>query len=163
MFTPPYHPSYNGLAERAVQTLKKALRSNGESNIELSISRFLLQYRITPHSTTNISPSEMLMNRRIRSKLDCMFPYKNEIHTEIMISKEELKSPKQWKPGDCVLAVDFRQGKRWLERRIEDINNRIVWIQIPDGRIIRRHIDHIRSRQSARENQDTENNQLEKS
>ena len=88
VFTPPYHPSSNGLAERAVQTLNKALRSNGESNIELSISRFLLQYRITPHSTTNISPSEMLMNRRIRSKLDCMFPYKDEIHTETMISKE---------------------------------------------------------------------------
>ena len=99
VFTPPYHPSSNGLAERAVQTLKKALRSNGESNIELIISRFLLQYMdITPHSTTNISPSEMLMSRRIRSKLDCMFTYKDEIHTETMISKEELKCPKQWKP-----------------------------------------------------------------
>ena len=111
MFTHPYHPSSNGLAERTVQTLNKALRSNSESNIELSISRFLLQYRITPHSTTNISPSEMLMSRRIRLKLDCIFPYKDEIYTETMISKEELKSPKQWKTGDCVLAVDFRQVK----------------------------------------------------
>ena len=163
VFRPPYRPSSNGLAERAVQTLKKALRSNGESNIELSISKFLLQYRITPHSTTNISPSEMLMSRRIRSKLDCIFPYKDEIHTETIISKEELKSPKQWKPGDCVLAVDFRQGRRWVERRIEDVKNRIVWIKLPDGRNIRRHIDHVRSRQIAREHQNTENNQLEKS
>ena len=38
-----------------------------------------------------------------------------------------------------------------------------MWIQLPDGRNIRRHIDHIRSRQSARENQNTENNQLENS
>ena len=84
------------------------------------------------------------MSRRIRSKLDCMFPYKDEIYTETMISKEELKSPKQWKPRDCVLAVDFRQGKRWVEGRIEDVKNRIVWIQLPDGRNIRRNIDHVR-------------------
>ena len=50
-----------------------------------------------------------------------------------------------------------------IEGRIEDVKNRIVWIQLPDGRNIRRHIDHVRSRQSARENQNTEINQLEKS
>ena len=82
-----------------------------------------------------------------------------------MISNEELKSPKQWKPGYCVLDVYFRQGKRWVEGRTEDVKNRIVWIQLPDGRNIRRHIDHVRSRQSARENQNNhfENNHLEKS
>ena len=38
-----------------------------------------------------------------------------------------------------------------------------MWIQLLDGRNIRRHIDHIRSRQSTREDQNTENNKLEKS
>ena len=79
MFRPPYHPSSNGLAERAVQTLKKSLLSNAESDIKLSVCRFLLQYRITPLTSTNRSPAEMLMNRKIRSKLDCMFPQKDEI------------------------------------------------------------------------------------
>ena len=89
----------------------------------------------------------MLMNRKIRSKLDCMFPQKDEI----LQQNEELNCHKQWKPGDCVSAVDFRQGKRWIEGRIEDVKNRIVWTQLPGGRQIRRHIDHIRLRQSVKD------------
>ena len=50
MFTSPYHPSSNGLAERAVHTLNKSLRSNAESDIELSVSRFMLVYRITHYT-----------------------------------------------------------------------------------------------------------------
>ena len=38
------------------------------------ISRFLLQYCITPHSTTGISPSEMLIGRCPRSCLDLIIP-----------------------------------------------------------------------------------------
>ena len=39
-----------------------------------NLSQFLFQYRMTPHSTTGISPSELLLNRRPRSKLDLAIP-----------------------------------------------------------------------------------------
>ena len=45
-----------------------------EGSIEANVSHFLLQYRITPHSTTGISPAEMLMGRRPRSCLDLIVP-----------------------------------------------------------------------------------------
>ena len=45
-----------------------------EDSIEVNVSRFLLQYRITPHSTTGILPAEMLMGQRPRSHLDLAFP-----------------------------------------------------------------------------------------
>ena len=68
----PYHPASNGLAERAVQTFKSALKRSDGSNIEAHLLRFLARYRITPHSTTGVAPAVMLMGRRPRSHLDLL-------------------------------------------------------------------------------------------
>ena len=43
----PYHPSSNGLAERAVQTIKNGIRKMVEGNLQLKLSRVLINYRIT--------------------------------------------------------------------------------------------------------------------
>ena len=71
----PYHPASNGLAERAVQILKNALKKDpGGVSLETQIACFLFHYQITPHSTTGIAPAELLMGRRPRSRLDLLYP-----------------------------------------------------------------------------------------
>ena len=69
----PYHPATNGLAERAVQTIKSALKKN-TGDLETGLSRFLFQYRLTPHSTTGRSPAELLLGRKPRLHLDFIVP-----------------------------------------------------------------------------------------
>ena len=71
--TAPYHPSSNGLAERAVQTVKEGLKRMTGS-LEARLPRFLLKYRVTPQATTGIAPTELLMGRRIRTHLDLLYP-----------------------------------------------------------------------------------------
>ena len=142
LFSPPYHPASNGIAERAVQTFKKAMgRTEGEGSIHEKIQRFLLNYRITPHTLTGKAPCELLMGRRIRSKLDFLLP---------MDKEGEYKQEKRnlYNPGDAVFAKDFRYNQNWLEGRIEEIHNSIAWVRLPDGRSIRRHINHLRTRGS---------------
>ena len=73
IFTSPYHPASNGLAERAVQIFKSTI-SKMDGPIELRLSRFLLNYRITPQTTTELSPSQLLMGRKIRTCLDLLHP-----------------------------------------------------------------------------------------
>ena len=58
--TAPKHPSSNGLAERAVQTVKVGVRKIENGDLELRLQQFLLCYRVTPQSTTSRSPSELL-------------------------------------------------------------------------------------------------------
>jgi len=56
----PYHPSTNGMAERFIQTMKKALRaSKSEGTVSQRLAKFLLSYRTSPHATTKRPPCEL--------------------------------------------------------------------------------------------------------
>ena len=69
-----YHPASNGLAEKAVQIFKQAFKKLTSSSIQHRVSQLLLQYRVTPHTTTGVSPAELLLNYRSRTRLDCIRP-----------------------------------------------------------------------------------------
>ena len=57
-----YHPSSNGMAERAVRTFKEGIKKLGNSqSLQCCMARVLFQYRITPHSMMGVSPAELLM------------------------------------------------------------------------------------------------------
>ena len=72
--TAPYHPLSNGLAERAIQTVKQGLKRTPGGSLQERLSKFLLTYRITPQSTTGVPPATLLMGRRLRTRLDQLFP-----------------------------------------------------------------------------------------
>ena len=66
----PYHPSINGIAERFVQSFKRAMLTN--LPMEQRLETFLLQYRTTVHATTNATPCMLLFNRQSRTRLDLL-------------------------------------------------------------------------------------------
>ena len=72
----PYHPASNGEAERVVRTFKDAMKicKNEEGSVGEKLARFLLGYRTTPHTATGRTPAEILMGRRLRTRLDMLRP-----------------------------------------------------------------------------------------
>ena len=68
----PYHPSTNGLA---VQIMKQGLKKHKNGSLEERIARVLFTCRIAPHSTTGVSQSELLLGRRLRSRLDLIYAH----------------------------------------------------------------------------------------
>ena len=65
----PYHPSSNGLVERAVRTFKQGMKKQTDGTVETKLNRFLVSYCITPQSTTGESPGQLPWGRSLRSHL----------------------------------------------------------------------------------------------
>jgi transposase InsO family protein len=67
--TSPNHPQSDGLAERVVQTLKKALRKHVEQSADVfawdeGVPWIALGYRCSPQASTKLSPYQMLYARQ---------------------------------------------------------------------------------------------------
>ena len=54
--------------------LKQGLKKITQGSIRTQIAKVVKAYRLTPHSTTGISPTEMLLERRPKSRLDLLKP-----------------------------------------------------------------------------------------
>ena len=70
-FSTPLWPQGNAQAERFMKCLGKVLQTAKMQNRprKQELSRFLLQYRTTPHSSTGVPPSQLLFNRNVQGVL----------------------------------------------------------------------------------------------
>ena len=145
----PYHPASNGMAERAVQTVKSGLAVHREGSLETRISRLLFTYRRLPQSTTGKSPAELLMGRRLRARLDVIRP---NLAARVELRQSSTKSHhdnshsmRAFSTGEPVYISTPNKG--WDSGLVSEINGPLSYtIKLNDGRQVKRHVDHIRKR-----------------
>lgn len=138
--TAPYHPQSNGLAERAVRTLKEGLKKNYEIPLQTRISRLLFRYRRTPVKEGK-SPAELLLGYQIRTKLDCIMPT-----TEAVKAKPCNEREQRWQAGQRVWTRTFQPRKKWIPGIVRDQQGkRMVTVDTTQG-TERRHFDQVRRR-----------------
>ena len=150
LYTVPRDGS-NGLAERAVQAFKTGLKKITEGSLESRLARFLLNYQTTTHATTGVSPAELMFGRRIRTRLDLLKP---DLSRTVRARQEHQKKthdaharPRDLAIGATVYAKNFGQGPPWLPGVIKDLTGPVSYtIEVEDGRIFWRHVDHVRVR-----------------
>ena len=56
----PYHPASNELAERAVCIFKEGLKNKTTGSLSDRVAQLLFEYHRTPHTTTGLSPAELM-------------------------------------------------------------------------------------------------------
>ena len=98
----------NGLAEKMMASIAKithaALAERKDPKLE--ITKFLINYRNTPHSSTGKSPSELMMQRKIRTKIPSWIPApKSKVH------KEAQQKDRQAKDKQKVYADKHRKAR----------------------------------------------------
>ena len=125
--TTPKWPQGNAEVERFMQPLGKAIQTaHAENKVwQQELYRFLLQYRSTPHSTTQVPPTKLLFDRIVHGKLPILHPRKviNKHKQAQTKDKERRECNKQYadrkkhtKPstidmGDTVPVRQIKQNK----------------------------------------------------
>lgn len=147
----PYHPETNGAAERSVQTIKnklKCLNANSKT-MHLELCNILMQYRKTIHPSTGKSPSMMVFNRQMKSRLDLLIPG-TEIPREPPVNDanaEISKEIRSFEIHDKILARNYMSKNcRWKKGLVLKRFGKLHYqIKLNDGRIWKRHIDQLRA------------------
>ena len=102
--------------------VKQVLEGNKSRSMKHILEDFLLRYRTTPHSTTVAVPAELLVRRRLRTRLSLVKPYlAQEIESKHSKQKEykDLKCHKErlFSENDIVRVRNMQaesNTERWI-------------------------------------------------
>lgn len=82
------------------------------------LAGFLLAYRTTPHAMTNMAPCELLMNRKIRTRLDLLYA---DVESRVAKKVSRQKSmhdvhakARELLVGQQVMLCNLRDGQKWV-------------------------------------------------
>ena len=147
----PYHTASNGLAERAVQIVKKGLKKLTTGTMSARLAKILFNYRISPQTTTGTSPAELLLGRRPRTRLDLLRPNTaervEEKQQQQKAQHDRKAKSRTFRVGDAVSVKNFGAGQRWLPGRIVEVSGPVsCHVLLEDGRRKRCHHDQLRAR-----------------
>ena len=145
----PYHPASNGAAERLVQSFKRSIAaSKGNEDIHKRIANFLLAYRSTKHATTGVPPAQLFLGRELRTRLALVRP---QVQDRVLQKQGKTvggKVLREFYPGDRVLVNDVRKDNTWWPGTVAERSApKSYIIVLNDGRVWRRHLDHLRRAQ----------------
>ena len=113
----PYHPSTNGLAERFVQSFKNAMKAaKTKDDLSLRITRFLLAYRNAPHAVTGEAPADLMLGRKLRSRLEMIRPdLRKKVEDNI---KPPSKKLRDFEDDQNVMVRNYMSGPKWVHGTI---------------------------------------------
>ena len=155
-YTSPQHPQGNGQVERFVQTMKTMIKKAMRTSTDYALA--LLNYRNTPIDKVNASPAQLLMGRRLNSKIPTLKkllkPHTQPCKTNVLkerqniqkkyFDKKGVKEHTKLCTGDHVRYLNH-QG-RWATGQITKVEaqaNRKYEIVNQKGHIIKRNRKHI--------------------
>ena len=141
----------NGLTERMVQSFKNHMKAckGSKLSIHQRIENFLLMYRSTKHPTTGRTPASLFLGRKLRTRLSLLRPNVGE---KVMDSQAKQKAThdvhskfREYYSGDRVLVKDLRKEDTWWPGSVaEGSGPRSYVVVLNDGRMWKRHVDHVR-------------------
>lgn len=151
----PLYPRSNGLAERNIRTIKSLFLKAQKSNEEWQIA--LLNFRNTPITGEQYSPAQLLMSRRLNTKLPANpkilqpeLARSKIVHNERKqrIDKYKYqynKGTRNLKPLLTNQNIRMKQKNEWVKAKVIGTarGDRSYWVETENGGRYRRNRQHL--------------------
>lgn len=119
-------------------------RGATSADVVAHISKFLLSYRTSEHSVTGQTPSQLLMGRRVRNKLDFLKPdfYIRQNNREWQqVSKHQTVN--EFKPSP-VMVRSYNTDVKWVPGQVTRDLGRMHYEVNVDEKVSKRHVDQLK-------------------
>ncbi|XP_053390608.1 uncharacterized protein K02A2.6-like [Mercenaria mercenaria] len=135
----PLHPMGNPIAESFMKPLSKAIKSAAISgnSVKDEITSFLLNYRNAPHSTTQLSPAEIMFGRKLNTKLPKFTAKVKDKYIRQRDKSVKMKNKKYADKTRHAQHRDVKIGDKVLLRRENYTKNQTPYHPIP-GEVVKR-------------------------
>ncbi len=112
------------------------------------VTNFLFTYRITPHATTGVSPSELLQGRKLKSLLDHIRPSVNANVTksqqrQCLDYNKRVKSRSVQVSQKVWVQTYSKNLPKWTLGTVIKILGPVTYLVLANGFKYKRHIDQI--------------------
>lgn len=135
--SPAYHPPTNGQAEVAVQVVKKALKKATSGDVR-HLDVFLYAYRNIPHSATGKTPAELMLGRRLQTRLDLLCPT-DRMHA----APDVARITRKFVVGQRVQARAYNT-KKWAYGTVSVVLGPGTYrVRMDNGQVWRRHANQM--------------------
>ena len=143
---PPYHPASNDRSERALQIFKEGMKKLKHGSLVTQLSGFLSKYRLTPQSSTGVSPAELVYGQHVRSPLHNLCPHLSrkgwQGQEHPMQGHNAHSELREFPVGDMLCARHHSQGPVWLPGEVTGVQGSVLYtILLENGQTVCQHMD----------------------
>lgn len=151
--TPPYHPQSNGLAERYVQTVKRAFekhflgKHSQVTSMRELLTDFLFSYRNTPNSVTGLSPNEVVFKMKPRTRLSMLKPGSSpKLTVKDPDGSKNFIKPKLYAVGEKVFVrnLGVNAVEKWKEGVVVKVLGTVTYLVKVADKILHVHANSLR-------------------
>ena len=132
------------ISRMGCEDLQQGFHKLTGGTISDQISRFFLQYRFTPHSTSSLSPAELHIVRQLTTWLDLLKPNLelkvNRKHWKQKLHHDKHCRERKFTLGGRVFVTNHNKGNKWLSGQITRKTGGVSFeFELDDGRMFRCH------------------------
>ena len=114
------------------------------------LAKVLMTYRTIPHSTTGVTPAELLLKQKPRTRLDLLRPDTasrvEEKQLRQKLSHDTSAKERSFTPNSSVYAHNYAQGQKWLPGHVVETTGPVSYqVELDSGEVVRRHLDQLRA------------------